>query len=251
MLAALARRGWAGRIVWAFAPVQDRHAAPRDRPGAARPRLTRGRGDRRGPRRRLADRSARILRRDALPHRRAAAGARDRLDRPPHRPDAARRRRGGELLDPDARRRGGRRRSNCSRRARCSPTPGAGCVATPATPSSPARGCSRMLARAPAAHLARQRRAPPSDPATSCMQRAAGGSHEERRADACRASARALPRRRCAATAPSGGRPTSSGCARARGARPAAHARARLRARRGPCAASRSRARRWRAEQSA
>ncbi|HTR89807.1 MAG TPA: exodeoxyribonuclease VII large subunit [Solirubrobacteraceae bacterium] len=26
--AALARRGWAGRIVWAFAPVQDRHAAP-------------------------------------------------------------------------------------------------------------------------------------------------------------------------------------------------------------------------------
>jgi exodeoxyribonuclease VII large subunit len=28
LLAALARRGWAGRIVWAFAPVQDRHAAP-------------------------------------------------------------------------------------------------------------------------------------------------------------------------------------------------------------------------------
>ncbi|MHB1539610.1 MAG: exodeoxyribonuclease VII large subunit [Solirubrobacteraceae bacterium] len=28
VLAALARRGWAGRIVWAFAPVQDRHAAP-------------------------------------------------------------------------------------------------------------------------------------------------------------------------------------------------------------------------------
>jgi exodeoxyribonuclease VII large subunit len=26
--AALARRGWAGRVVWAFAPVQDRHAAP-------------------------------------------------------------------------------------------------------------------------------------------------------------------------------------------------------------------------------
>ena len=26
--AALARRGWAGRIVWAFTPVQDRHAAP-------------------------------------------------------------------------------------------------------------------------------------------------------------------------------------------------------------------------------
>jgi exodeoxyribonuclease VII large subunit len=27
VLAALARRGWAGRIVWGFAPVQDRHAA--------------------------------------------------------------------------------------------------------------------------------------------------------------------------------------------------------------------------------
>ena len=27
ILAALLRRGWAGRIVWAFAPVQDRHAA--------------------------------------------------------------------------------------------------------------------------------------------------------------------------------------------------------------------------------
>jgi exodeoxyribonuclease VII large subunit len=28
ILAALRRRGWAGRIVWGFAPVQDRHAAP-------------------------------------------------------------------------------------------------------------------------------------------------------------------------------------------------------------------------------
>jgi exodeoxyribonuclease VII large subunit len=28
LVAALGRRGWAGRIVWAFAPVQDRHAAP-------------------------------------------------------------------------------------------------------------------------------------------------------------------------------------------------------------------------------
>lgn len=28
ILAALTRRGWAGRVVWAFAPVQDRHAAP-------------------------------------------------------------------------------------------------------------------------------------------------------------------------------------------------------------------------------
>ena len=28
LVAALTRRGWAGRLVWAFAPVQDRHAAP-------------------------------------------------------------------------------------------------------------------------------------------------------------------------------------------------------------------------------
>ena len=28
VLAALARRGWKGRLVWAFTPVQDRHAAP-------------------------------------------------------------------------------------------------------------------------------------------------------------------------------------------------------------------------------
>lgn len=29
VLAGLKRQGWAGRLVWAFAPVQDRHAAPR------------------------------------------------------------------------------------------------------------------------------------------------------------------------------------------------------------------------------
>ncbi len=29
VLAGLRRRGWAGRLVWGFAPVQDRHAAPR------------------------------------------------------------------------------------------------------------------------------------------------------------------------------------------------------------------------------
>ncbi len=28
LVAALSRRGWAGRLLWAFAPVQDRHAAP-------------------------------------------------------------------------------------------------------------------------------------------------------------------------------------------------------------------------------
>src|SRR5438270_8205379 len=29
VLAGLRRRGWCGRLIWAFAPVQDRHAAPR------------------------------------------------------------------------------------------------------------------------------------------------------------------------------------------------------------------------------
>jgi exodeoxyribonuclease VII large subunit len=29
IVAGLQRRGWAGRLIWAFAPVQDRHAAPR------------------------------------------------------------------------------------------------------------------------------------------------------------------------------------------------------------------------------
>ena len=29
VIAGLRRRGWAGRLIWAFAPVQDRHAAPR------------------------------------------------------------------------------------------------------------------------------------------------------------------------------------------------------------------------------
>jgi exodeoxyribonuclease VII large subunit len=49
VLAGLARRGWAGRVVWAFTPVQDRHAAPQI--GAA----LRSGGDRRRARRRLAD----------------------------------------------------------------------------------------------------------------------------------------------------------------------------------------------------
>ena len=36
--AGLARRGWAGRVVLAHPPVQDRHAAPTDRPGPSGPR---------------------------------------------------------------------------------------------------------------------------------------------------------------------------------------------------------------------
>ena len=108
VLAALARRGWAGRVVWGFAPVQDRHAAPAIGARAARPRGAgrRGRGDRRA-RRGLAGGPAVLLRRDAVPHGGAAGGAGDRVGRPSHRPHAARRRRGGELLDADARGGGG------------------------------------------------------------------------------------------------------------------------------------------------
>ncbi len=95
ILAGLHRRGWAGTIVWGFAPVQDRHAAPLISRALTDSRRggQRGRRDRRA-RRRLAGRPAVLLRRVAVPHRRAAGRARDRLCRAPHRPDAARRRRG-------------------------------------------------------------------------------------------------------------------------------------------------------------
>ena len=56
VLAGLRRRGWAGRIVWAFAPVQDRHAAPPITQRAAGPRRVRG-GRRRRSSRAAAARS--------------------------------------------------------------------------------------------------------------------------------------------------------------------------------------------------
>ena len=106
VLAGLRRRGWAGRVVWAFAPVQDRHAAPAiTRALQDLAAVAGGRGRRRRPRRRLDGRPLRLLRRDAVPHGRAAARAGHRLGRPPHRPHADRRRRRGELLDADPRRR--------------------------------------------------------------------------------------------------------------------------------------------------
>ena len=72
----------------------------RDHARAAGPRgLRGGRGDRRRARRRLARRPVRVLRRDAVPHGRAAARAGHLLRRPPHRPHADRRRRRGRVLD--------------------------------------------------------------------------------------------------------------------------------------------------------
>ena len=107
LLAGLERRGWRGTMVWADAPVQDRRAAPAIasalRGLAEQPS---GRGRRRLPRRRLARRPVGVLRRVALPHRRAAAAAGDQRRRPRVRPDADRRRQRGLLLDPDARGRG-------------------------------------------------------------------------------------------------------------------------------------------------
>ena len=108
ILAGLRRRGWAGRLVWAFAPVQDRHAAPRI--AAALRELAaieeievvivaRGGGS-------LADLFA-FCDEGAVPHRRAAASAGDLVGRPPHRPHTDRRRCGRGVLHPHPRGRGG------------------------------------------------------------------------------------------------------------------------------------------------
>ena len=77
VLAGLRRRGWAGtaRVGLRARPGPPRGA--RDHARAAGPRGVRGgRGDRRRPRRRLARRPVRVLRRDPVPHGRAAARAR-------------------------------------------------------------------------------------------------------------------------------------------------------------------------------
>ena len=151
-----------GPVVWAFAPVQDRHAAPRDRRARCRtsPPVARGRGRGRRPRRRLAGRPVRVLRRDPVPHRRAAARAGDRLGRPPHRPHADRRRRRGVLLDPDPRRRGGGAASTAleARARRCSQRGARGCRRT---------GRRAVLERARAPGRARRARPPSTSRATA------------------------------------------------------------------------------------
>ena len=104
--------------------LRPRPGPPRgapDRGGAARTggHAGGGGGDRR-PRRGLAGRSLRLLRRGAVPDRGAVARAGDLVGRPPHGPHAHRRRRRRVLLDAHPRRRGGG-----SRRLRRRP-PGAG-----------------------------------------------------------------------------------------------------------------------------
>ena len=154
VLAGLRRRGWAGRLVWAFAPVQDRHAAPRIaaalRELAAIPEVdvvivARGGG--------LAGRPVRVLRRGAVPDRCAAASPGDLLGRPPHRPDADRRRRRGLLLDADPRRRG--RRPDRLPAARADLLAAARRLeATAAARSSTGPARSSASPRAPAQHVA-------------------------------------------------------------------------------------------------
>ena len=176
VLAGLRRRGWAGRLVWGFAPVQDRHAAP-----AIRRALTdlaacaevevivvaRGGGS-------LADlfafcdetlcRTVALLRVPVISSR-----------RPPHGSDAARRRRRRGLLDADARRRdrGARRlRRGASR---------AGLERGAARAPGPARGRRPRAHARPALARARpSRRAPPraAAPGTcaSCAPRRGGRS---------------------------------------------------------------------------
>ena len=160
------------------------------------------------------------------------------LGRPPHRPHADRRRRRRELLDADARRRGG----GADRLRRGARGAGAATRRRLAAPRAPrgrsrARGCSRGSSRAPAEHVARQRRAPAPARCASCAPaRAAARARPSARA---RSAARSCCRRKAARR----GRRASG---RARGPRstrlalalaahdPAARARARLRGRRGP-----------------
>ena len=184
--AAAGAGGWCGRS----RPVQDRHAAPaitralQDLAACAAVERDRGR-----PRRRLARGPVRVLRRDAVPHGRAAARAGDLVGRPPHRPHAARRRRGGRLLDADARRRG-RRAARLHRRPRR-----AGGHGGPArAPGPPRDRRPRPHAGAP---LARARRPRRRATALACTSSCASCGRRRRRAasaDGERAQPHGAPR---------------------------------------------------------
>ena len=170
VLAGLRRRGWAGRIVWAFAPVQDRHAAPaitralQDLAACAGVEVivvARGGGA-------LADLFAfcdeTLCRTVAL-----LPVPGDLVRRPPHGPHAARRRRRGRLLDADAR--GGDRRAGGLRRGP------RGCRGRrrPAGAPRPPRGAgARPRARAAVARAGASRRAPPRAAAPAAARAARG-----------------------------------------------------------------------------
>ena len=186
-----------GRVVWAFAPVQDRRAAPavtralQDLAACEEVDV-----DHRRARRRLARRPVRLLRRDAVPDRRDAARAGDRLRRPPHRPDADRRRRRGLVLDADPRGRG-RRPGRLRRRPRAAPRPrGAARAAGPARDRRARAHARPALARAGLA-----RRTPPHPAASarcaSCGPAPAAASPREHRTVA--GGAAVLERRSAAA----------------------------------------------------
>ena len=122
-------------------PRRAAHHAARCRTS---PRSSEVEVDHRRARRRVAGRPVLLLRRDAVPDGRAAARARDRLGRPPHRPHADRRRR--------RRRAARRRRTPPRRRCRCDcrrGARGAGArrarLAAPRPARGPRRapGCSR------------------------------------------------------------------------------------------------------------
>ena len=209
MLAGLRRRGWGGRVVWAFAPVQDRRAAPAVTRAlqdlAACPEVevvivARGGGS-------LADLFAFC---DETLCRTVAHAARagDRLGRPPHRPDADRRRRGRLLLDADARRRGGR----AGRLRR-----GAGRAARPRGAAASARAGARSSS-APARSRGSRARRPTTSRATargctsSCASCARARAAASRPSSARSAATRIALERRAGATAHG----LSRGAARAR-----------------------------------
>ena len=231
------RRGWAGRLVWAFAPVQDRHAAPAisralaDLAGGGR-----GRGRRSSRAAAARSPTCWLLRRDAVPHGRAAARAGDRLGRATtptarcsttSRRSAARRRPTPPRRRCRVRLRRGRARERCAAARRGCATHGRRAVLSRArTPRAAVARAGRAL-RAPARGACTSRCA-------SCA-RARGGAWRSERAP--RRTRRALVlaaqgrARRCSTAASARPRRARAAGARARRPRPAAHARARLRAR--------------------
>ena len=240
------RRGWAGTVVWAFAPVQDRRAAPAIAPAiqdlAARPEVE---VDRRHPRRRQPRRPLGFLRRDALPHGRDAAGAGDRGDRPRARHDPDRRRRRRRLLDADPRCRGGRaarlrRGPPLARALRGGSAAGGGAGGRQPRPA-PRRPRPRPGPR-PAARACGAQPADPRDP----RRLRARASQRARRSSAPSRSSSSRAARRAAGPERRSGRARrpAPGRSRAPRPRPRAHPRARLRARRGPRRGARDQRRR-------